>query len=344
MKKLLNTLYVMNPDYCISLENEAVKVSCDDAVIGRFPLHNFESIITHGVRGISSALMEKCANENISICMMSRAGRFQARILGPVNGNVLLRKEQYRVSDSEDRSIKIAKNCIYAKIHNSRWLIDRYCRDHAMSVNDEALNVVIHHLKSKYQDILHVNSLDSLRGIEGELAQKYFSIFNELILSQKNEFAFNGRTRRPPKDLVNAMLSYLYTILTHDMASALEAVGLDPYVGFLHQDRPGRESLALDLIEELRSVMVDRAVLTAINRREIKPSDFLVREDGAVQLTENGRKVILSLWQNKKQETIMHPFLKEKISWGLIPYSQALLLARHIRGDIEEYPPFLCRI
>ncbi len=344
MKKLLNTLYIMNPDYYLSLDNETIKVTCEDQVIGRFPLLNFEGIITHGYRGVSAPLMGECMRKNIAISFLSRSGRFLGRVSGPVQGNVLLRKEQYRRSDNLDQSLDIARNIIFAKTHNQRWLIDRYIRDHKLAIETDELMNVRSALTERYQFALEAESLESLRGIEGESAQLYFSIFDILILRQKDDFHFSGRSRRPPMDRVNCILSYLYTILSHDVASALECVGLDPYVGFLHRDRPGRMSLALDLMEELRSVLVDRSVLTLINRLEIQAKHFSIREDHAVEMSDDGKRIVLNYWQSRKQEELIHPYLKEKIAWGQVPYTQALLLGKALRGDIDAYPPFIYRI
>jgi len=344
MRKLLNTLYIINPDYYLSLENEAVKITCEDKLVGRYPLLNFESIITHGSQGMSSALMGKCMRDNISVVFLSRSGRIQARVSGPTQGNVLLRKTQYRWSDDQDKSLQIARNIIFSKVHNQRWLLDRYVRDHALVLDSEKIRGKCDALKNSYDLIRSAPNLEVLRGLEGEAAQQYFSVFNDLILRQKEDFVLKGRSRRPPLDKVNCLLSYFYTILTHDIGSALEAVGLDPYVGFLHRDRPGRMSLALDLIEELRSVMVDRVVLSAINRLEVNAKQFTIREDGAVVMDDDARRSVIGIWQKRKQDVVFHPFLKENIMWGLVPYSQALLLARFIRGDIDGYPPFLHRV
>lgn len=344
MRKLLNTLYVVNPDYYLTLENEAVLITSDNESIGRFPLLNFESIITHGSRGMSSALMSKCMHENISVTFLSRSGRFQARVTGPVQGNVLLRKTQYRWSDDENKSLAIARHIILAKVHNQRWLIDRYIRDHSLVLDTDKLRNICNALSNSYAQIRSAPNLENLRGLEGVAAQLYFSIFDDLILRQKESFVFIGRSRRPPLDRVNCLLSYLYTLLAHDCAWALEAVGLDPYVGFLHRDRPGRMSLALDLMEELRSIMVDRTVLSAINRLELNAKQFNIREDGAVIMDDDARRSVLGIWQKRKQDHVDHPYLKEKITWGLVPYSQALLLSRYMRGDLDGYPPFFHRI
>ena len=260
---------------------------------------------------------------------------------GRVNGNVLLRKKQYRLSDSEEKSTEIARFFILGKVYNSKWLIERTLRDHSLRVDAEKIKIKSAYLTEIYKQVLSVKELDVLRGLEGQAANNYFEVFDQLILNQKSDFKFMTRSRRPPLDRVNAMLSFGYRVLENDYASALEGVGLDSYVGFMHRDRPGRESLALDLMEEFRSVMVDRFVLTLINQRQILPKHFDVKENGAVLLNEEGRKVFFSQWQARKKEELTHPYLKEKICWGLVPYTQALLLSRYLRGDLDGYPVFL---
>lgn len=269
------------------------------------------------------------------------SGRFLAMPTGRVNGNVLLRKKQYRLSDSEEKSTEIARFFILGKVYNSKWLMERTLRDHSLRVDAEKIKIKSAYLTEIYKQVLSVKELDVLRGLEGQAANNYFEVFDQLILNQKSDFKFITRSRRPPLDRVNAMLSFGYRVLENDCASALEGVGLDSYVGFMHRDRPGRESLALDLMEEFRSVMVDRFVLTLINQRQILPKHFDVKENGAVLLNEEGRKVFFSQWQARKKEELTHPYLKEKICWGLVPYTQALLLSRYLRGDIDGYPVFL---
>lgn len=271
----------------------------------------------------------------------SPRGRFLCRIVGQEYGNVLLRKEQYRISDDEIRSVSYAKNMIVGKVFNSRWSIERTLRDHALRVDAEQLKQVSNALYETLPKIDQAAALDVLRGLEGKAAEQYFSVFDSLILNQKEDFRFESRNRRPPLDRVNAILSFAYTVLAGECANALSSVGLDPYVGFMHGDRPGRMSLALDLMEELRPILADRFILTLINTKAIQGRHFEKQKDNAVLLNEEGRKIFFSAWQNHKKETITHPFLKEKIPWGLVPYVQALLLSRTIRGDLEEYPPFL---
>lgn len=341
MKKLLNTLYVMTESCYLTLEGENIVIVDEDIILGRFPLHTLENIICFTYKGASPALMGACAERKIGMNFFSPRGKFLARITGKKYGNVLLRKEQYRISDLEEKSVAYARNMITGKVFNSRWCIERTMRDHAYRVDTEKLKQISCVLHETLPKIDEVNDLNELRGLEGKAAEQYFSVFDELILNQKDEFYFHIRNRRPPLDNVNALLSFAYTILAGDCANALESVGLDPYVGFMHGDRPGRTSLALDIMEELRPILGDRFVLTLINTKAIKSEHFEKQKDNAVYLNDAGRKIFFNAWQNHKKEMITHPFLKEKIEWGLVPYVQALLLARAIRGDMEEYPPFL---
>lgn len=341
MRKLLNTLYITSEDLFLSYSNENVVVNRDKEAVARFPLLNLEGIMTFSYTGATPALMGECAKRGIQLSFLTPNGRFLARVNGMTQGNVLLRREQYRIADDELRSCLIARNMITGKTFNSRWVLERALRDHALRINQVRVEEASDQIRRLIQQIRSVTELDSLRGLEGDAATAYFGVLNELILSQKQDFIFDNRNRRPPQDHVNAMLSFAYTLLANDCASALEAVGLDAYVGFLHRDRPGRKSLALDLEEELRAPFADRLVLTLINNRTIQDKHFERQESGAVLLNEDGRRLFLKYWQEKKREVITHPFLKEKIPWGLTPYIQALLLARYIRGDLEGYPPFL---
>ena len=341
MKQLLNTLYVTSPDRYLSLDGETVVIQNSDEVIGRVPLHNIDSIVTFGYTGASPALMGACAKRNISLSFMTHYGKFLARTTGEINGNVTLRKEQYRISDDERRSTNIAKSFIIGKLYNSKSVINRAIRDYPNRVDILKFKEKSELLNNSLLKIPQAESAEQLRGIEGESATIYFSVFDDLILQQKDDFYFHGRNRRPPLDNVNAMLSFSYSLLSSMCASALETVGLDPYVGFLHTDRPGRVSLALDLMEEFRTIFADRFVLSLINMKKINEKGFIKKENGAILMEDETRKKFLSEWQNKKQEIIKHPFLEEKIEWGMLPYVQALLLARFIRGDLDAYPPFL---
>ncbi|MCB7317458.1 type I-C CRISPR-associated endonuclease Cas1c [Lacrimispora sp. 210928-DFI.3.58] len=340
MKKLLNTLYLTSPGHYLSLDGENAVVLDGEQEIGKVPLHNFEAIVSFGYRGASPALMGACAERNISLCFLTPQGKFLARVTGKVRGNVLLRKIQCRVSDDPARSLLIARNCILGKIYNSRWVLERAIREHGMQIDAERVKRASAFLQEAMVPVRTCEGQERLRGLEGEAASIYFSVFNEMIQQQKSDFVFKGRTRRPPLDNVNAMLSFVYTLLASMTASALETVGLDPYIGFMHTDRPGRVSLALDLIEELRPVLADRFVLTLINKRIVNKRDFVKKENGAILMDDDARKRILTEWQERKKDTITHPFLNEKVEWGMVPFVQSMLLARYLRGDLEEYPPF----
>lgn len=341
MRHLLNTLFVTTEDCYLTLEGENVVVLREEKTLGRFPLHSLEGILCFTYKGASPALMGACAQRNVMLSFMRPTGRFLARVAGETVGNVLLRKAQYRISEDVALSLPIAKSFILGKVYNCRWVLERATRDHPMRVDVERLKGASGLLYNHLPMIDAADNHDTLRGLEGECALRYFGVLDELILRDKESFYFTARTRRPPLDNVNAILSFFYTVLSNDCASALESVGLDPYVGFMHTDKPGRASLALDLMEELRSILVDRFTITMINNRVLTPEYFDEQESGAVMLTEDGRKAAISAWQDKKRDVIEHPFLKEKIPWGLVPYVQALLLARCIRGDLDAYPPFM---
>lgn len=341
MKKLLNSLYVTMSNSYLSLKGSNVSIIQDGELLGRVPLHNLEMICTFGYQGVSPALMERCVKDQIELVFMTPQGRFQARVTGPVNGNVTLRKIQYRWSDSEEKSTEIASMMLIGKVYNSRKNLERVLRDHSLRIDVEKTNQVIKRFKEVEQLLLTKEfGLEELLGIEGQAATLYFRRWNDWILNQKDTFYFKERTRRPPLDPLNAILSFSYTLLAAECSAALEVVGLDAYVGFLHRDRPGRQSLALDLMEELRPI-VDRFVMKLINQRQMTKKDFMTQENGTVLFTDDARRKFLKLWQEEKNEVIRHPYLKEKIKKGLLPHVQALLLARYIRGDIDAYPPYL---
>ena len=341
MKKLLNSLYIMTKESYLTLDGENVVVSVDQKEKARFPLHTLEGIICFNYAGASPSLMGACASKGIDLCFFSPSGKFLARTMGEERGNVLLRTKQHLTSQDESESCKYARRFILGKIYNARWVLERATRDHSLRVPVDKMKEASNRLANALPEVRDTTDLSRLRGIEGEAAQIYFSQFNSLILQQKTEFVFQGRNKRPPTDNVNALLSFTYTILANNCAAALQLVGLDQYVGFMHRLRPGRSSLALDLMEELRSVMADRFVLSCINKRVINAKHFDEQESGAVWLNEDGRKAFFKAWQERKQESITHPFLKEKVAWGLVPYTQALLLSRSLRGDLDDYPPFL---
>ncbi len=319
MRKLLNTLFITTPDIYLSLKGENVIITHEEQQLGRFPLHNFEAICTFGYAGASPKLMHACAERNINLTFLSRSGKFLARIVGESKGNVILRKTQYRLSESEMESAKIARNFIFAKISNQKWILERMARDYPLRLDVPVFKQVSIDLTATMKDVLRTEDLERLRGLEGQAATAYFKLFDQMILQQKETFVFKNRNRRPPTDHVNALLSLAYTLLTSDVAAALETVGLDAYVGYLHRDRPGRASLALDVIEELRGgVMADRFVLKLINKKIIQPIDFVQKENGAVLLTDEGRKKFIKAWQERKQESLTHPYLNEKINWGVL--------------------------
>lgn len=341
MRHLLNTLFVTSEDAWLSLDGENVVVNREKTAVARFPLHNLQSIICFSYAGASPALMGACVQRDVDLVFCTPRGKFLARTSGLSRGNVLLRRTQYRIADDPFASCNIARTMIFGKVYNARWSLERTRRDHKMRIDDIKFRTVSENLKSLLPQILEATDTETLRGLEGVAAAAYFSLFDDMLLRQKEDFFFHGRNRRPPLDNVNAMLSFAYSLLANDCASALESVGLDAYVGFLHRDHPGRTSLALDLMEELRPCMADRFVLTVVNNRILSSEDFVSEESGAVRMTDTGRQKFLKQWQLKKQETITHPYLEEKIPWGLVPYVQALLLARYLREDTDAYPPFL---
>jgi CRISPR-associated protein Cas1 len=340
MKKLANVLYVTTPETYLSLDGENVVVKKDVGSSVRLPLHNLENIVCFGHPGASPALMGACAERNVGLCFLTPNGRFLARVTGKVKGNVLLRKKQYAVSEREGESVPIAASFLLGKIANSRKVIERALRDHAMLVDVQRLTQASSFLKETLNAIPQCRSASELMAFEGSAAKIYFGVFDQLILQQREAFFFQERSRRPPLDNLNSLLSFLYVLLTNEVASALEAVGLDPYVGFLHQDRPGRPSLALDLMEELRPVIADRLALSLVNRKQVTGQGFKQKESGGVLMDDDTRKTVLTAWQERKKEEFVHPYLNERISWGLVPHVQAMMLARFLRGDLDAYPPF----
>lgn len=343
MRKLLNSLYITSPNSYLSLDGENIVVLLEEDEKFRMPFVNIEHIICFGYMGASPALMGKCADNNISLSFLKPNGEFLARIVGKTKGNVLLRKEQYRKSDNEKFCLDFAKNIMSAKLFNSRTTLQRTIRDHSEKVNCVEFKNTISFLADSIEKVYEFSDFDQLRGFEGINARRYFSIFSEMIICQKDDFQMSLRSKRPPLDYLNCMLSYLYTILSFEVRSALETIGLDPYVGFIHTLRPGRASLALDIMEEMRAYMVDRPVISMINLNYITKKDFYIKEGGGVLMTDEGRKKILKYWQDRKKEIITHPFLNEKIEIGLIPYVQSQLLSKFIRGDLPEYYPFLIK-
>lgn len=344
MKRHLNTLFVTTEGAYLKKDGQAVVVRIEKENRLRLPLHNLDGIVCFGHIGFSPALLGACAKSGVSISFMNMWGGFVAAVNGFTPGNVLLRREQYRVADDLDASLKIAVQFITGKIANSRSVLLRAARDSSDSKSAEVLRFGAKQLAFDLDFAVKAKSLDQLRGIEGDSANKYFKCFNDMISpSARSEFSFTVRSRRPPLDRINCMMSFLYSMLTHDARSACEACGLDAAVGFLHRDRPGRPGLSLDLIEEFRSFFVDRLVLSLINRRQVREKDFVVSPGGAVRLTDGARKTVLQSYQKRKQDTITHPFLNEKTTIGLLLHLQSRLLARHLRGDTDTYPPFIWR-
>lgn len=331
----------MKPNRYLSLDGENIVISEDGEKIARFPLHNFDSIVTFGYPGVSPALMGACARKGIDISFMSRTGKMLARVTGQTTGNVTLRREQYRIADYEDTCIKIARSMIIGKIYNEKWVLERTRRDHPDRIDCDKFVNASAVLSEYIKRVRNVENTEAFRGIEGKAANSYFECFDDMILQQKENFFFRTRNRRPPLDNINALLSFSYSLLASMCTSALETVGLDPCVGFMHKERPGRPSLALDLMEELRAPFADRFVLSLVNKKVIKPNGFVNKENGAVIMDDDTRKLFISSWQERKQQTIVHPFLEEKVEWGIVPFVQALLLARYIRGDLDAYPPFM---
>lgn len=340
MRRLLNTLYVTLPDAYLACDGENILIRADEEIKFRIPVHNLEGIVTFGFAGASPKVMQLCCERNIALSFLTAYGKFMGRIVGKVSGNVLLRRTQYRWSDDQEIANRLSRRFIAAKIVNSRAILHRVLRDHHEAVDAASLEKSLVSMAGTLERLDRAADADVIRGIEGEAAHIYFSQFNHLVLSQKDDFSINNRNRRPPTDRMNALLSFLYTMLAHEVSAALESVGLDPQVGFLHRDRPGRPSLALDVMEELRPHFADRLAVTLVNRRQITARGFVTKENGAVIMDDDTRKEVLIAWQKRKQEEITHPYLEEKIPLGLVPYVQALLLARHLRGDLEDYPPF----
>lgn len=341
MKKLLNTLYVTTQGAYLSREGETVCVNIERETKLKVPVHNLDGIVCFGPVSCSSPLMALCGEKGIVLSFLSENGRFLARVHGPVSGNVLLRREQYRRADMELSSAEIARSFLVAKIANARTVLLRAARETEDVGNSEALSSASKELARILEDFEFKTSLGTLRGMEGEAARIYFGVFDQLILAQKEDFFFKERNRRPPLDKMNALLSFLYTLLVHDVSSALEGVGLDPAVGFLHRDRPGRPSLALDMMEEFRPFIADRLALSLVNRQQVKGRDFEITETGAIMMDDKTRKEVLVAYQKRKQEEIQHPFLGEKVALGLLPHCQSMLLARFLRGDLDAYPPFI---
>jgi CRISPR-associated protein Cas1 len=343
MKRFLNTLFVTTQKSYLHKEGETVVVKVGKEKKARIPVINLQGIVCFGNVMISPFLMGYCTQKGVTITHLSENGRFLARIQGPVAGNVLLRKEQYRMSDDTSRSAAVAKAIVLGKLSNSRTVLQRVLRDHGEKVNAAAIERAVREMGLALDRLQNESDLEAIRGVEGDTARQYFSVFDELITIQKAEFNFHERNRRPPLDRVNALLSFIYTLLYHDMRSAAESCGLDPAVGFLHRDRPGRMSLALDLMEEFRPFFADRLVLSLINLKQVQAGGFPVADNGAVRMDDETRKTVLVAYQSRKQDVVHHPFVAKNMHIGILFQIQALLMARFIRGDIDGYPPYFWR-
>jgi CRISP-associated protein Cas1 len=342
VKKHGNTLYVTTQGAYLSKNGETVDVLVDGSSKLKVPLHTLDGIACFGQVSVSPFLMGACAERDVALSFLTEKGRFLACVRGPVSGNVLLRREQYRRADDPEASANLARAFLTGKLANSRTVVRRAARDHGERVDTDALGGAADRLTGCLSQMQGA-SLDLLRGIEGDASRTYFNVFSEMITKDKESFTFAGRSRRPPLDRVNCLLSFLYTVLCHDCRSALESVGLDPQVGFLHRDRPGRPSLALDLMEEFRSVLADRMVLSLINLGQVKADGFQISGAGGVLMDDSTRKTVLVAYQQRKQDVVDHPFLKEKMPMGLLFHVQAAMLARCLRGDLDGYPPYLVK-
>lgn len=343
-RQILNTLYVMTPHSYLHLENDTLRVDVEREKKLQVPLHHLGSVVCLGNVMLSPALMHRCADESISLVLLDSNGRFKARLEGAVSGNILLRQAQHRQAGDAAFALNVSRAMIAGKLRNARQVLLRGAREAADEVDAKTLTAAATALRASVRNLPQADSLDSLRGIEGDAAKVYFSAMNGIVRPDaRGTFTMDGRTRRPPRDRINALLSFLYSMLMNDCRSALEAVGLDPQLGFLHAVRPGRAALALDLMEEFRAIMADRLVLTLINRGQIGAGDFVEREGGAVLLEGDARRAVVVAYQERKQEEITHPLLETKMPIGLLPQIQARLLARHIRGETETYLPYLSR-
>ncbi|MBU0946423.1 MAG: type I-C CRISPR-associated endonuclease Cas1c [Proteobacteria bacterium] len=342
MKKHLNTLFVTTQGAYLAKDGETVAVRIEKEVKLRIPVHTLDGIVCFGNVGCSPFLMGFCAERDVAISFLTEYGRFLARVVGPVSGNVLLRREQYRRADDLAFSAQMARAFVTGKVANCRTVLQRVLRDHGDKIDTAAVEESVNRLNTSLNRLQGELDLDETRGVEGDAAHVYFAVFDHLVIRNKEEFSFNQRSRRPPLDRINCLLSFLYTLILHDVRSALECTGLDPTVGFLHRDRPGRSGLALDMMEEFRPV-ADRLALSLINLGQVQANDFVVSDGGGVRMKDDARKTLLVAYQKRKQEVIQHPFLGEKMALGLFFYTQALLFARFLRGDLDGYPPVIWR-
>ncbi|MCG8473856.1 MAG: type I-C CRISPR-associated endonuclease Cas1c [Desulfobacterales bacterium] len=343
MRKLLNTLYITTQKSYLGKDGETVCVYIDHKVAARIPIHTLSGIVCFGNVSMSPFLMGFCAEKEVAISFLTKRGRFLARVVGPVSGNVLVRRTQYCLADCPEVSSDIARSCVLGKVANCRAVVSRALRDHGDKMEQDAVKKAVERLGAALKELSTPKSLDTVRGLEGDAAKVYFGVLDQFILKDEDAFCFTGRSRRPPKDPVNALLSFLYTLLLHDIRSALESVGLDPAVGFLHRDRPGRPGLALDMMEEFRAMVADRLALSLINMNQISPEGFNTRESGAVEMDAETRKTVIEAYQRRKQDEVHHPFIGEKVQVGQLFFVQAQLLNRFFRDDMDGYPPFVWR-
>jgi len=342
VKKHLNTLFVTTQGAYLAKEGETVVVRIDGEVKLRLPVHTLAGIVCFGNVGCSPFLMGFCAERDVAISFLTEYGRFLARVTGPVSGNVLLRRQQYRMADDPDFSAQMARSFVTGKVANSRTVLQRVLRDHKEKIDTAAITTAVDRLSASLKRLQGSLDLDETRGVEGDAAHVYFGAFDHLVILNKTDFFFRERSRRPPLDRINCLLSFLYTLVMHDVRSALECTGLDPAVGFLHRDRPGRPGLALDMMEEFRP-MADRLALSLVNLGQLKGKDFVISDGGGVRMKDDARKILLVAYQKRKQDVMQHPFLEEKMPLGLFFHTQALLLARLLRGDLDGYPPVIWR-
>ena len=344
MQQILNTLYVTTPNAYVHLDNDTVRIEVERETRLRVPLHHLGAVVCFGNVLLSPAIMARCAGEGIGLVLLDMNGRFRARVEGPVSGNILLRQAQHRQAADGAGALELARAIVAGKIRNTRTVAMRGARDSDDPSDEAALSAAAVHLDASLRQAAEATDLDTLRGVEGEAARTYFSVLSNLVkVDARGPFRFNGRTRRPPRDRMNAMLSFLYSMLMNDCRSAVEAVGLDPQLGFLHAVRPGRAALALDLMEEFRAYVADRLALTLVNRAQIRAEDFDERDGGAVLLKDEARRKVITAYQERKQEEVTHALLDTKMPLGLLPFTQARLLARHLRGDSQAYIPFIAR-
>jgi CRISP-associated protein Cas1 len=343
VRELLNTLYVQTQGSYLRLDHETLKIDVEGKTAAQIPLHHLGGLVVFGNVLLSPFLIHRCAEDGRSIVWLTQSGRFKARLFAPTSGNVLLRRAQHAALDGAERTLAVARYMVAGKLQNARTTLLRAAREAASPENEAALRAAAHIHAQTIVRLPRLRHLDEVRGAEGDAAKTYFAVFDRMIRTNKDTFVFSGRNRRPPRDPVNALLSFVYGMLRNECTSALEGVGLDPQVGFLHALRPGRPALALDLMEELRAPLADRFALTLINLGQVKPDGFVVRPGGAVELTEETRKTIVVAYQKRKQDEVTHPVLKKPLPLGLVPHLQARLLARHLRGDVPHYQPFLYR-